>query len=192
MSELLFIRHAKTDMAGTFCGHSDPELNATGLLQLERLLRRIRNEDICAVYTSDLRRSYTTAKAIAKTFAVECHASPALREINFGQWEGLTWQEIERKNPTYSRRWATEYPDLPAPEGENFRDFEQRVLAEVRHLSAEAEKCCRSIAVVTHAGVLRTVLTRIRGNSEALAWQQSNSYCALVRYTTSAAVLATR
>jgi alpha-ribazole phosphatase len=181
MSDLLFIRHAETDMAGTFCGHLDPELNARGLLQLEELLRRIHMEDIGGVYTSDLRRALTTARAIAEAFAVECRVSSALREISFGQWEGLTWEQIEQRDSTYARRWVTEYPDLPAPEGEDFHAFERRVLAEVSSLSKEAETKGCSVAVVTHAGVLQTVLTRVHGYSQELAWQQTRSYCSLVR-----------
>jgi alpha-ribazole phosphatase len=192
MSDLLFIRHAETDMAGTFCGHLDPELNARGLLQLEELLRRIRTEDIGAVYTSDLRRARTTARAIADAFAVECHVSPALREISFGQWEGLTWEQIEQRDSTYSRRWVMEYPDLPAPDGEDFHDFERRVLAKVRSLSTEAETKRRAIAVVTHAGVLRTVLTKVHGYSQELAWEQTKAYCSLVRLSNAGTLLTSR
>ena len=192
MSELLFIRHAETDMAGTLCGHSNPDINQAGHLQVKELLRSIRKEDISAVYTSDLVRAHKTARAIAEMFAVECHASAGLREINFGRWEGLTWDEIERKDPTYSRRWVAEYPDLPTPGGEVFREFERRVLSQVKQLSAEAVRCNRSIAVVTHAGVLRTILTKVRGISEELAWQQTKTYCSVVHHTTAKPVFAGR
>jgi alpha-ribazole phosphatase/probable phosphoglycerate mutase len=192
MSDLLFIRHAETDRAGTFCGHLNPGLNARGLLQLEELLRRIHREDIGAVYTSDLLRARTTAGAVAEAFAVKFHVSSALREIGFGEWEGLTWEQVEKRDSAYSRRWVMEYPDLPTPGGENFHDFEQRVLAEVRSLSKEAERRHCSIAVVTHAGVLRTVLTKVQGYSQELAWEHTKSYCSLVRLSNADAVLTSR
>ena len=116
MSELLFIRHAETDMAGTFCGHSDPELNARGRAQLAELIHRMSAENIGVVYSSDLRRAFATGSAIAAAFGIDCHVRPALREINFGQWEGLTWKEIERRDETYARRWIAEYP-RPADTG---------------------------------------------------------------------------
>jgi alpha-ribazole phosphatase/probable phosphoglycerate mutase len=144
MSELLLIRHAETDMAGTFCGHSDPELNARGRVQLSELINRLRMEMIGVVYTSDLRRAHTTGMAIAEAFDVDCHVRSALREINFGRWEGITWEEIERRDDVYARRWIAEYPRLPAPDGESVRDFERRVLDEVTPLSLEAEAAdCR-------------------------------------------------
>jgi alpha-ribazole phosphatase len=181
MSELLLIRHAETDMAGTFCGHSDPELNACGRVQLSDLINRLRMEKIGVVYTSDLRRAHTTGMAIAKAFNVDCHGRSALREIDFGRWEGTTWEEIELRDVVYARRWIAEYPRLPAPDGEGIRHFERRVLGEVKFLSLEAEVAERRIAVVTHAGVLRTVLCALLGWSEDKAWEQTRSYCSVVR-----------
>lgn len=183
MSELLFIRHAETDMAGTFCGHSDPELNARGRTQLGELINRLREEEIGIVYTSDLRRAHTTAKAIAEAFGVDCHVRSRLREINFGRWEGLTWEEIERRDPTYARRWVADRPRLPAPNGEDYDDFERRVLEEVKVLSCDAEAAGCCVAVVTHAGVIRAVLRTLQDRSEVDAWEQTRSYCSVARHT---------
>jgi alpha-ribazole phosphatase len=104
MKELLLIRHAETDMAGTFCGHSDPEINSRGQDQISDLIKKLAGEKIGLVCTSDLRRAVTTAKAIATYFNVDCQAHPALREINFGRWEGLAWREIEERDPHYAAR----------------------------------------------------------------------------------------
>jgi broad specificity phosphatase PhoE len=182
MNTILFIRHAETDMSGTFCGHSDPELNRRGLAQLEALLEKLRLEDIGAVYTSDLRRARTTAMAIAKMFGLICHIRPALREINFGKWEGLSWEQIERRDQIYAQRWVAEYPQVSAPEGEDFKDFEQRVLNEVRLLSIEAKTLERDIAVVTHAGVIRSVQCVLQGCSAENAWANTSAYCSIVRH----------
>jgi alpha-ribazole phosphatase len=184
MSEILFIRHAKTDMAGTFCGHSDPDVNERGHVQIGELIDRLRAEDIDAVYSSDLRRAAITAEAIAKFFAVSCHVRPALREINFGEWEGHSWAEIEQQDKEYARRWVAEYPNLQARGGEEFLEFESRVLNEVRFLSAQGRGC--NIAVVTHAGVLRTVLCTLKGCSAEHAWEQTKPYCSIIRHTVTA------
>jgi alpha-ribazole phosphatase len=175
---ILFIRHAETDMAGTFCGHSDPELNERGYAQLPALIEQVRGRDIGAVYTSDLRRAQTTASAIADAFRVDCHASSALREISFGDWEGLRWPEIERRDQAYAQRWLAEYPNLPAPLGESFTRFEERVLCGVESLSRK--KADATIAVVTHAGVLRTILCRLQGYPACEARQKTKSYCCII------------
>lgn len=183
MSEILFIRHAETDMVGTFCGHSDPELNMRGHAQLEELIDKLRKENISAVYTSDLRRSYVMGMAVAKAFGVDCHERRALREISFGQWEGLTWDQIEQRNKAAAQRWVAEYPHWPAPGGENVRDFERRVFDEIEAISMEARSGGRNFAVITHAGVLRTVLRVLHRSSEEEAWNQTRSYCSIVRHS---------
>jgi broad specificity phosphatase PhoE len=184
MSEILFIRHAETDLAGTFCGHSDPDLNARGHTQVSALIERLRGEDIGALYTSDLRRAQTTARAISKSFAIDCIVRPALREINFGRWEGRTWNDIERYEQDYAHRWLAEYPNLPAPGGEDVVEFEKRVLNEMEFLSTRV--MARNIVVVTHAGILRTVLCALSGCSTEEAWKQTKPYCSIVRYSVAA------
>ena len=182
MSELLFIRHAETDLAGTFCGQSDPELNDRGRVHLGELINRLRDQEIGLIFSSDLRRAQTTAKAIAEAFGLKCHLRTALREINFGRWEGMTWEEIKRQDDAYALRWMAEYPLLPAPDGEKYYDFESRVLEEVKFLSLQAEAAGYRVAVVTHAGVLRTILCKLHGCSEDSAWEQTTSYCSVVRH----------
>lgn len=181
MSEILFIRHAETDMAGRFCGHSDPEINEKGHGQVVKLIDKLRGENIGAVYTSDLRRAHATASEIAKSFDIDCYVRPALREIFFGRWEGNTWVEIEQRDAAYARRWMEEFPRLMAPGGEDIREFERRVLAEIEFLSARAEG--HKIAVVTHAGPLRTVLCTLKGCSPDSAWEQTKPYCSIIRHT---------
>jgi alpha-ribazole phosphatase/probable phosphoglycerate mutase len=179
MSRLLFIRHAETEMAGRFCGHSDPDLNAQGRAQLGELARALSTETIGAIYSSDLRRAHTTAQAIASGRKVPLTLRPALREIHFGEWEGLSWAEIEQLDREYARRWVDGFPHVTAPAGESFQEFEARVLEEVHRL---IDHDGEPIAVVTHAGVLRVVLRHLHGCSEQEAWQRTQPYCCVVRY----------
>lgn len=179
MSRVLLIRHAETEMAGRFCGHSDPDLNAPGQAQLARLAQILSTETIGEIYSSDLRRAQSTAQAIAAGRNIPLTLRPALREIHFGKWEGLTWAEIEHRDPAYARKWVDGYPHLPAPAGESFPRFEARVLDQVCQL---IDRDAEAIAVVTHAGVLRVVLRYLHGCSEQEAWQQTQQYCCVVRY----------
>jgi alpha-ribazole phosphatase len=179
MSRALFIRHAETEMAGRFCGHSDPELNAQGRMQLTSLAQRLSSEPIDAVYSSDLRRASATALAIASVREIPQVVRPALREIDFGQWEGLSWKQIEQMDPEYAQKWVAGYPHVPAPSGESFQAFEARVLEEVSRL---LDGKSGPIAVVTHRGVLRVVLRHLCGCSDDEAWQQTQAYCCIVRY----------
>jgi alpha-ribazole phosphatase len=179
MSRVLFIRHAETEMAGRYCGHSDPDLNAQGRAQLTRLTQSLTEEILDTVYSSDLRRAASTAQAIAAGRHIPQVLRPALREIDFGDWEGMKWEEIERQDPEYAQKWVSGYPHLPAPSGESFEDFERRVLTEVNHLM---DLSSGPFAVVTHGGVLRVVLRHLCGYSEPRAWEETQQYCCVVRY----------
>jgi alpha-ribazole phosphatase len=179
MSTTFFIRHAETEMAGRFCGHSDPDLNAVGHTQLTALADLLSAEAIERVYSSDLCRARSTAQSIAAARGIPLTLRPALREIDFGQWEGLSWEQVEQRDPEHARKWTDAFPNLAAPAGESFQAFESRVLEEVFCL---LEQDSGPMAVVTHAGVLRVVLRHLCGCSESEAWRQTQSYCSVVRY----------
>jgi alpha-ribazole phosphatase len=104
MSRVLFIRHAETEMAGRYCGHSDPDLSAQGRAQLTRLTEQLREEILDTVYSSDLRRATSTAQAIAAGRNIPRVLRPALREIDFGDWEGMSWKQIEQLDPDYAQK----------------------------------------------------------------------------------------
>lgn len=180
MDTLLFIRHAETDLAGRFCGQSNPPVNERGLRQIDDLLKALKNESIDAVYSSDLSRSLITADAIGRPFGLSTIVVPALREIDFGKWEGLSWVEIEARDHAYACRWTEAYPELPAPGGEPFETFQSRVLTEIDRLLAVSSQRCA--AVVTHAGVMRVVLRSLCGLDEQEAWERTKAYCGFLRY----------
>lgn len=180
MKGLVFIRHAETDLAGTFCGHSDPPINARGQVQVKDLIAQLAPAHVDAIYSSDLRRAADTAASLAQAFAVPCITTPNLREISFGDWEGMTWTEIEDRDPDYARRWIELSPRLPAPGGEPFETFEFRILREIEPLLRLAAD--KRLAVVTHGGVMRTVLRAFLGHTEQQAWGLTKAYCSSFVY----------
>jgi alpha-ribazole phosphatase/probable phosphoglycerate mutase len=180
MNTALFIRHAQTDKSGTFCGSSDPPVNSRGRAQIQELLSALSAEKVDIVYTSDLQRAASTAGALGERFGVTRIVTPQLREIDFGDWEGLTWQEIESRDAAYARRWTEAYPNLPAPAGESFSDFEARVIAAVSAI-CNANGPLQT-AVVTHGGVMRVVLQTMCGVGEQEAWALTKPYCGFFKY----------
>ena len=180
MNGLLFIRHAETDMAGRFCGHSDPPVNARGKQQIQALVESIEPKSIGAVYCSDLRRSVITAEVLAAASGLSVAARRSLREIHFGDWEGMNWAEIERRDATYARDWVNAFPKLATPGGESFANFEVRVMAEVETLVRLAKD--QRIAVVAHGGVMRVALQKFLACSEQEAWNRTLPYCGSFAY----------
>jgi alpha-ribazole phosphatase/probable phosphoglycerate mutase len=167
MTEILLIRHPQTDLAGTFCGHTDPPINTAGGAQLRALLATLEAEPLDAVYTSDLDRAQTLAQAIASRHQVACIGRAALREIH-----------------EEAAAWLANFPHQAAPNGETFADFQARVLHEFdRILATRLER----IAIVTHAGVMRTILTARCGVDESAAHALTKPYCSLIRHNLMAA-----
>jgi alpha-ribazole phosphatase len=175
VNEVLFVRHAQTDLAGTFCGHADPPINEEGRRQAEELAARLSTRRFHAIYSSDLRRAKDTAEILAGTLTAPVFTMRSLREIHFGQWEGLNWKQIEQRDGEYARRWVHAFPALPAPDGEPFAAFQDRVLDAADRLRCLAGG--KRMIVVTHGGVLRVILCAILGCSEQDAWQRTRSYC---------------
>jgi len=174
MSVVALIRHGETCMAGRFCGQSDPELNAAGEREAMNIAERVSKLDIARIYSSDLRRASQTAKAIAQRTGVAVECLTGLREIDFGQWEGLAWQEIEIQFPDEADLWLREFPLRSAPGGEAYTAFATRVETAISGVLSKAAD--RTIAVVTHRGVMRHALTKFFGFAEMEAWKATADY----------------
>ncbi len=175
--ELLFIRHAATDMSGTFCGQSDPPLNAIGTAQASALASVLRGWNVHRLYASDLQRAIETAEPLAKLWNIPIATRRALREISFGQWEGKRWAEIRADEPDI-RRMETS-PELCAPGGESFTCFRHRVAQALHEVILECDG--QLAAIVTHLGVMSVVLKEL--NSATCAWkpQQRIDHCSVYR-----------
>jgi broad specificity phosphatase PhoE len=177
---LLFIRHAETALTGTFCGSSDPALNELGRLQLPALTAQLAGIKVERIFTSDLLRARQTAEALATSLHAAVEVRPALREIDFGAWEGLTWAQIEQRDPAFAMRWVAEFPALPAPGGEAIAAFRHRVVNEIAWLRAGREA---TVAIVTHAGVLRALLEEFGHFAAEHAWERTRAYASVIRCT---------
>lgn len=157
--KLVLVRHEHTDMAGTFCGQIDPSLSALGRAHLKYLAQSLSGYPLHSVYSSDLRRARQTAVAIAAALRVPLQLRVALRELAFGEWEGLGWKQVVARDPAFAQRWLDGYPSVAAPGGERFDDFVARVHQVRKEIAADVQHGCA--AIVTHAGVIRTLLASV-------------------------------
>jgi broad specificity phosphatase PhoE len=80
--------------------------------------------------------------------------------MNFGQWEGLSWKEIDARFPEDARAWSQSFPHHRPPGGESFSEFRERVITEVNLLADTTES---GALLVTHAGVIRAVVAWVLG-----------------------------
>ena len=153
-TRILAIRHGETawNVDARMQGQLDIPLNDTGRWQAHRLALAVSDEDIAAVYASDLLRAFQTAQAVAKGCGRPIVTDIGLRERGFGVLEGFTFNEIEARWPQQSERWRRRDPDFAPDGGESLRDFYARSLEATTRLAAAHPG--ETIALVAHGGVM--------------------------------------
>jgi probable phosphoglycerate mutase len=152
---ILLARHGETDWNRDhrWQGQADPPLNDAGRAQSHALARALAAEPPAAIYSSDLSRARETAEIVAATFAVPLALDPRLREVDVGEWSGLTMAEVERFFPHGAqdrREGGTGWR-----RGERYEAMSERVLEAVYAIAA-AHRGARILAV-THGGPMRSV-----------------------------------
>ncbi len=171
MSRLLLVRHGVTEFNSTrrFAGYSDVELSAAGYNQVERLRDRLENERIDAVYSSDLRRALVTAEVISSGHEVDIVSCSELREINYGDVEGLTFEEISRLYPEVAELVTSFSLRLKFPGGESFEGFIARTNKFLGKL--ERHEPSQTVLIVSHSGPLRVLVCHLLGIDQS-HWRQ--------------------
>ena len=162
-TRVYLLRHGAVLHAETrrFIGHLDVPLSDVGRRQCLIQAQRLREVALSAVYSSDLDRSRESGAIIGEPHGLRPHAVGDLREMSMGRWDGLTAEEIERREPTAFRDWMAGIGEFAFPEGESLMDLEQRAWpAFERVVGAHAGE---TIAVVAHGGTNRVLLCRVLG-----------------------------
>lgn len=146
---MYLVRHGETEwnQSRRIQGHSDIALNELGRRQAELVADRFRSETIHAVYSSDLSRARETAAKIAENFSVSVGTLPNLRERCYGQWEGLTYEEIRKR---------FENQDEASCGIETFEDMQRRAVAALTELAVKHQN--EAIVVVSHGGLINSFL----------------------------------
>lgn len=160
---VLLIRHGETEWntLGRFQGCTDIELSREGIRQAGLLKERL-NGDFDYIYASPLIRASETAKIIAENTNKEVISAPEIREINFGEWEGLTVHEIREKYPDVFNAWRTDKKESYICGGD----------LSIHNAADRATKCIldivskhkgKKIAIVAHGGIIKAALIGIFG-----------------------------
>lgn len=178
--KLFLIRHGQTDwnLAHRYQGQGDISLNKTGISQAVRVASYLTAEEIDGIFSSDLQRAVATAEKIAQYHQdIELKTLPALREMDFGQWEGLKYQEIEREYPVHLKKWSENPGEITPPGGESLLELQTRVISQVEEICRENQG--NNLVLVTHGGVIRTLLTYILNMSVDYYWKIEVVHCAI-------------
>jgi broad specificity phosphatase PhoE len=171
LPRLLLVRHGITELNSTrrFAGHIDVDLSAEGLRQVEKLRDRLDEVKIDTAYCSDLKRALVTAEIISSGHDIKITNCSDLREMNYGEAEGLTLEEIRHRYPKTAEAVADPSLELGFPGGENFKEFIARTVNFLDRLNKHTVE--QTILIVTHSGPLRVLVCNLLGIDES-NWRQ--------------------
>lgn len=163
MTHLLLVRHGETawNAEHRIQGWSNSLLNERGQMQAARLAARLQNVIIDAVYSSDSTRALDTAGPIAANHSLDVLPRADLRELGYGEWEGLTGEDIRQKFPDAWHRWHVEQQWTDTiPGGESWADVEIRMALSLSDILAAHPDPNSTVAIVGHGGSLRVLILR--------------------------------
>ena len=165
---VLLFRHGQTssNVTGFYMGWSDENLNEVGYTQARSLSSRLASLPIASVYTSPLRRAYTTAAILAEPHKLELKFSDDLTEIRLGDWQGLHMDEIKRRWPELWQQSRIDPSELTMPNGESFGQVTERAVRAFEMI-VEANQG-KLVAIVTHDVIIRVLAAYILGVSNSI------------------------
>ena len=177
---LWLIRHGLTDGGeGRCCGRYDVRLSSSGIQQAATIAKRLASEPISHVYSSNLTRAVQTARIVVEPHGLTVERLNDLAEMNFGDLEGLSVDEIQQRYPDIFHSWMTTPTTTQFPNGESFKHMTARVIGVLDWLVSRHSN--ESIAIVTHAGVIRLMLARALSVPDDQIFRLAQDYGAMNR-----------
>lgn len=163
----IWIRHGQTNenKKKQYLGHFDAPLNEMGIDQAKLCAHKIMSYNIPQIFTSDLKRAHHTASFITKSNPIQ--TTPALRELNFGEWDCRTYDELIEINKEQVFQWYDNPFDRSPPNGETLNQMGDRV---DQFLTAHLNE---DMMIITHGGPIRWFLSKWVQNDRHQFWQVS-------------------
>jgi broad specificity phosphatase PhoE len=165
--ELILLRHGETvgQSSIRLYGATDVGLAPEGEAQVAAAGRLLAGRRFDAVFTSPLSRAQRSAELVLEALAhpaIAVEPVASFAEINFGAWEGWTWDEVRERDPDNHARWAAQGIEFQFPAGERRAAFVERVqLAVAPSIEARFAAGARSILVVVHKGVIKAIAAQL-------------------------------
>jgi broad specificity phosphatase PhoE len=153
---LFLVRHGETSFSGRYCGSTNPPLTRRGRTQSRSAARRLARFPIDVCYLSPLRRAEQTARIIRRQRDIPMLKSSFLREMHFGAWEGLRFQDIEKKWPHLAKRWVSDPIRVRIPGAETFGALRRRIKRFLASMRTSLSKS--NILIVAHGASLSAIV----------------------------------
>lgn len=162
MSKIYLIRHGQTDWnrAGKIQGMKDIPLNETGRAQARQMAEGMAHRPVARVFTSRLMRARETAQILADSQKIPLYLVSGLEEISYGDWEGMSMEEIRRRFPQEFAAWWKDPVEGSPPGGESQMDVLIRSARAMEAVKANmAQDGAEAVAVVSHGATICCILS---------------------------------
>jgi phosphoserine phosphatase len=185
MIRIILVRHGETawNREGKFQGRLDIELNETGLSQAKRLAKALSDVHIDDIYSSPLKRSFTTAEMIADYHSLKVIAADAFNEIDHGSWEGMHLHQVIDAHGEMYKSWISEPHMVKMPGGEDLQDITDRAIRKLLDI-LEATPDGDTVLIAAHDATNKVILCHALGLDNSHFWQfkQGNASITVLEY----------
>jgi len=179
-TRILLIRHGRVawNAKSAYAGWTDLPLDEQGEIEAAMVAKRLKDVPLAAIYSSDLIRAKRTAEIIAETHGLVVSVEPDIKEINYGEWEGLSVDDIKRiYGDGILKAWKADPENVSIPGGETFRELRDRAAPALARIAALHKG--QTIAVVAHRSVNRVLICHWLGIGVGRYKQIEQKNCAI-------------
>ena len=186
MLRWFLVRHGETEWnrVGRAQGQADPPLNQEGREQAEAVAARLAPVAFEAAYSSDQRRAAETALPVMRGRDTPIVRRPDLREKSFGEWEGMTYEDLQLRYPAMLEELFDERPAFAPPGGESDLELFARAAGAAARIAGRHAGTDGNILVVSHGGTLRAMMVSMLGLPVESMWRLRLSNAGLSVITT--------
>ncbi len=179
MKRIYLVRHGNVTQNGIprYFGITDVDLNEEGLKSLDLLNFHMRDKQLDAIYSSNLIRTKYMAENISSSLKIDHKIINEFNEINFGKWEGLSFNEIKEKYPVEFSLWIKKNLDFNFPEGESLQKVRDRVLPKYNEIFFSLPSNA-NVLMILHSSVIKVILCEALKSPDSF-WYINQDYAAI-------------
>lgn len=180
---IFLIRHGNTEFneKKLFRGHFDVPLDKTGIEQAEKTGKFLKDINLDVIYSSPLNRAYKTAEMIKEYQSgnnkIEILKEDGFIDLNFGEWEGKSYDEVKSLYPEIYNQWIREPFKITIPGGESLYSAQNRAWERLKKIVTENTDSY--LAIVTHRIITKLLILKMLDISEAGIWKINQAPCCI-------------
>lgn len=170
MTKLILVRHAvtKDNEGNRLSGHIDSMLSEEGIKQVRKLTDYLKKQKIDKIFSTTSKRTKDTVEPLANILNIEIIERDTLKEISFGDFEGITFEEIKNNHSDEFNKMIKEGYEYKYPNGESLIESYYRVSKEIEKIINENDN--KTILICSHGGTIRNIISYLISDSYEYHW----------------------